>query len=99
MRRLYDLHCGAFGRRRLVTQIEFIELHAECITATATYFREAQKTSMMLRRSTREPLTFDERFALLSQEIVERDAFLTYLNAKRLLHSAALLGYGGISTN
>jgi hypothetical protein len=82
-----------------VTQIEFNALHAECIAATQTYFREAEKTSMMLGRCTREPLTFNERFALLSQEILERDAFLTYLNAKRSLHSAALLGYEGISTN
>jgi hypothetical protein len=40
----------------------------------------------MLGRCSQEPLTFKERFALLSQEILERNAFLMYMTAKRFLH-------------
>jgi hypothetical protein len=80
-------------------QADFIALRAECDTATETYLREAEKTATMLGRCTRGPLSFDERFELLSQEILERDAYLLYLHAKRFLHNAALLGYGGLSTN
>ena len=78
---------------------EFLVLLAECATATEAYFAEAEKTAVMLRICTQEPLTFDERYALLAQEILERDAYLTYMDAKRFLHRVALLGYGGISTN
>ena len=78
---------------------EFNNLLAECATATETYVREAEKTSVMLRKCTRHPLTFDERFGLLCQEILERDAFLIYLDAKRFLHNAALLGYEAMSIN
>jgi hypothetical protein len=79
-----------------VNQPEFVALHAECIAVTEAYVREAQKTSMMLGNCSQEPLTFRERFALLSQEILEKDAFLMYLAAKRSLYSTALLGYGSI---
>ena len=82
-----------------VNQVEFTALHAECVAVTETYFREAERTSVMLARCTQEPLTFKERFALVSQEIVEKDAYLMYLGAKRILHSAALLGYGALSTS
>jgi len=78
---------------------EFVALHAEYIAVTETYFREAEKTSAMLGRCTRQPLTSNERFELLSQEILERQAYLMYLGAKRFLHSAALIGYGGLSDN
>jgi hypothetical protein len=77
---------------------EFNDLIAECGSATASYFREAEKTSIMLGKCARQPLTFDERFALLTQEILERDAFLLYVDAKRFLHRAALFGYEGLST-
>ena len=75
---------------------EFITLLAECAKTTEIYFREAEKTSKMLGRCTERPLTFDERFVLLCQEIQERNAFLLYLNAKRSLHNAALCGYGAL---
>ena len=75
---------------------EFITLLAECAETTEIYLREAEKTSQMLRRCNEHPLTFDERLVLLSQEIQERDAFRLYLDAKRLLHSAALSGYGAL---
>jgi hypothetical protein len=77
----------------------FFDLVAECGEVTATYFREAEKTSVMLGKCTQRPLTFDDRFELLTQEILERDAFLIYLDAKRFLHRAALLGYEALSTN
>jgi hypothetical protein len=78
-------------------RIDFIALLAECATVSEAYFREAAKTAIMLAKCTRQPLSFDERFALLSQEILERDSYLMYLHAKRLLHSAALLGYGELA--
>jgi len=78
---------------------EFMASLAECTTATKTYFREADKTSVMLAKCSQRPLTFEDRLALLSQEIVERDAFRVYLDAKRFLHSAALRGYDGLSTD
>jgi hypothetical protein len=76
-------------------RIEFIEIIAECTAATQAYFAEAEKTTIMLRVCAEEPLTFDERFALLAQEIIERDAYLLYLDAKRFLHRAALLDMAG----
>ncbi len=72
---------------------EFLALHDKCITDLQTYLTEARKTSRMLGECTPEPLSFRKRFALLCQEIVEKDAHVMYLQAKRLLHSAALLGY------
>jgi hypothetical protein len=81
-----------------VTQIDFVASLAECTTATEIYLREAEKTSVMLGKCGRQPLTFEERLALLSQEIQERDAFRIYLDAKRFLHSAALRGYDTLST-
>jgi hypothetical protein len=78
---------------------EFITLREECAETTEIYLREAAKTSTLLGRCTEQPLTFDERFALLCQEIHERDAYLLYINTKRLLHSAALLGYGALAAS
>ena len=80
-------------------RIEFVALLAECATVTETYFKEMEKTSTMLVKCTWDPLTFDERFALLTQEILERDAYLIYLESKRRLHKAALVGYAELSTN
>jgi hypothetical protein len=82
----------------LVNQLEFDALHSECIMVTEAYVREARKTSLMLGRCMQGPLTFRERFALLSQEILEKDACAVYLAAKRLLHSTALLGYESVPT-
>jgi hypothetical protein len=92
---------GQGGTRReclKMDRTEFIDLLADCETAKETYVREAEKTSTMLAKCDREPLTFDERFALLSQEIHERDAYRIYIDAKRFLHSVALLGYGALTT-
>lgn len=82
-----------------MNRTEFVASLAECATATETYIREAEKTSIMLGKCSQQPLTFEERLALLSQEILERDAFRIYLDAKRFLHRAALLGYDGLSTD
>ncbi len=81
-----------------MTHLEFIALNDECLTAVENYFAEAEKTSEMLGKCTSSPLPFKERFALLSQEIVEKEAGLRYLEIKRLLHRAALLGYCALAT-
>ena len=73
---------------------EYLELHANYVAALRAYFVEAEKSSVMLSKCTAEPLSFTERLSLLSQEIVENDAQTNYLGIKRLLHGAALLGYG-----
>jgi hypothetical protein len=73
---------------------EFMELHASCVTALATYFVEAEKTTQMLAECSAEPLTVAARFELMSQGIVENDAHLTYLGIKSVLYNAARLGYG-----
>lgn len=78
---------------------DFMASLAECATATESYLREADKTSVMLGKCSQQPLSFDERLALLGQEILERDAFRVYLAAKRFLHRAALLGYDGLATD
>ena len=72
---------------------------AECAKTTETYIREVTKTSDMLGKCGPQPLTFEERFALLTQEILERNAFLAYLEAKRKLYRAALVGYEGLATD
>lgn len=76
-----------------MTYNEFLELHANCVAAMRAYFVEAEKSSVMLGQCTAEALSFTERLGLHSQEIVEKDAHANYLGTKRLLHSAALLGY------
>jgi hypothetical protein len=73
---------------------EFLAIHARCVTALGTYFVEAEKTTQMLAECTLDPLSFTERFKLMSQGIVENDAHSTYLSTKGLLYNAALLGYG-----
>jgi hypothetical protein len=92
-------HIGGLRRKVPVERTEFIDLLADCVAAAETYFREAEKTSVMLGKCARKPLSFDQRLALLTQEILERDAFVLYLDAKRFLHRAALLGYEALSTN
>ena len=76
-----------------MNKIEFAALHGRCTTVMNIYLAEAQKTCGMLGKSTPGPLSFMPRFALLRQEIREKNAHLIYLEAKRLLHGAALLGY------
>jgi hypothetical protein len=73
---------------------DFLKLHKHCVAALRTYFVEAETTTEMLAKCTAEPLSFAERLGLLSQEIIENDAHVIYLDTKRLLHGAVLLGYG-----
>ena len=72
---------------------EFVVLHAHCETTMQVYWTQVQKTCGMLGACMPEPLSFAQRFALLQQEITERDAHTAYGEAKRVLHAAALLGY------
>jgi hypothetical protein len=51
-------------------------------------------TATMLAKCTSEPLSFKERFDLMSQGLVENQAYLTYLGAQGLLFHAARSGYG-----
>ncbi len=78
---------------------EFITLRDECAGTAEIYIREVEKTSKMLGRCAEHPLSFDARFVLVCQEIQERHAFLLYVDAKRLLHNAALSGYGALVAN
>lgn len=73
---------------------EFKVAHDDCVTARRAYVVEAEKTAAMFAKCTSEPLSFEARFHLLSQEILENDAHLSYLGSKRVLRSAARLGYG-----
>jgi len=52
-----------------------------------SYFVQVEKTSAMLAECTAEPLTFKERFTLMSQGIVENDARLVRIPAKEIAHS------------
>ena len=77
-----------------MTNEEFQQVHADCVTAMLAYFVEAEKTTDLLAKCTAEPLSFTERLGLLSQELIENDAHENYKNTKSLLHAAARLGYG-----
>jgi hypothetical protein len=74
--------------------MEFLEVHTSCTTAMRAYLVEMEKTATMLVECTPEPLSFKERFDLMSQGIVENDAHLTYLGAKSLLFNTARSGHG-----
>ncbi|MGH9572251.1 MAG: hypothetical protein ACRD40_01800 [Candidatus Acidiferrales bacterium] len=76
---------------------EFLELHAGCVAAMRAYVVEAEKSCTLLGKCTGQPLTFEERMALLCQAITENDAHMSYLGAKSFLHGAALLGYGSLN--
>jgi hypothetical protein len=76
-----------------MNRTEFMEMHASCVTALGTYFAEAERTTQMLAECTAKPLSFSERFKLMSQGIVENDTHLTYLGTKSVLFNAARLGY------
>jgi len=76
-----------------MNHVEFLEMHANCVTAMRTYFVQVEKTSTMLAECTAEPLTFRNRFRLMSQGVVENDAHLAYLSTRSLLLEAARLGY------
>jgi hypothetical protein len=75
-------------------QTGYLELHANCLAAMRAYFVQAEITAGMLAKCGAEPLSFQERLGLISQEITERDAHVAYLGTKRLLHGVALLGFG-----
>jgi hypothetical protein len=77
-----------------MNRTEFMEMHENCVAALGTYFVEAERTATMLAQCSTEPLTFTDRFKLMSQGIVENEAHLTYLGMKSLLYRAARLGYG-----
>lgn len=77
-----------------MSHTEFMELHASCVTAMRAYFVEVERTATMLAKCTAEPLSFKERFSLMSQGIVENNTHLVYLGSKSRLLSAARLGYG-----
>lgn len=79
--------------RQRMNQAEFFEMHANYVTAMRTYFVQVEKTSTMLAECTEGPLSFRERFRLMSQGIVENDAHLAYLGARSLLFSVAQSGY------
>jgi len=72
---------------------EFLEMHTNCVTAMRTYFIQVEKTSTMLAECTGEPLSFRERFRLMSQGIAENDAHLAYLGKRSLVFTAAQTGY------
>ena len=75
--------CQAEERRRPMDCAEFTEMHANCVTAMRTYFVQVEKTSAMLAECTAEPLTLRERFKLMSQGIVEKDAHLAYFGRQK----------------
>jgi hypothetical protein len=77
-----------------VNYSEFKVAHENCVTARQAYVVEAEKTATMFAKCTAAPLSFEARFHLLSQEIVENDAHLSYLGSKRVLRTTARLGYG-----
>ena len=52
-----------------MNRAEFMDMHAECVTAMRTYFVQVEKTSTMLAECTVEPLTFAERLRLMSQAV------------------------------
>ena len=72
---------------------EFLDLHAACVTSMRSYFVEVEKSSAMLAECTAKPLPLKERLRLMSQDVIEHAAHLTYLSAKSLLLNAARLGY------
>ena len=76
-----------------MSHIEFLDLHAACITSMQSYFAEAEKSSTMLAECTARPLPLKKRLKLTAQNLVEHTAHLTYLSAKSLLLEAARLGY------
>lgn len=74
---------------------EFMGLHANCVTTLRAYFVSAENTSTMLAEMHRG--TNELHRSLMSQEMAENNAHLTYLVAKSILFSAARLGYGHLN--
>jgi hypothetical protein len=79
-----------------VDKRQFSELHTSSVKLMQSYFAAAEKTSAMLNNCTSTPLPFLKRFAILRQEIAEKDARHLYAAAKTLLHDAARLGYEAV---
>ena len=77
-----------------MTREEFLDLHASCVTALQIFFVDAEKTTQMLAGFTGEPLSFTERFKLMSQEIAEKEAHTIYVQAKGTLYEVTRFGYG-----
>ena len=75
---------------------QFSELHSSSVKLMQSYFAAAEKTSGMLNNCAPTPLPFSKRFAILRQEIAEKDARHLYAAAKQLLHDAARLGYEAV---
>jgi hypothetical protein len=80
-----------------MNQAQLLDMHAEYVTAMRMYFVEVDKTCTMLAQCGAEPMTFIERFNIMSQAIVENDAHMAYLGTRSLLLRTAQLGY--ISAN
>jgi hypothetical protein len=78
---------------------EFNELLEECENATQEYVRQAQRTSLMLGKCTMGSFTFDQRFALMKQEILELQAYRLYLASKSSLYKAALSECEALAAN
>jgi hypothetical protein len=80
----------------LMDKKQFSELHSSSVKLMQSYFAAAEKTSGMLNNCAPTPLPFSKRFAILRQEIAEKDARHLYAAAKKLLHDAARLGYEAV---
>lgn len=78
---------------------EFLKLHTSCVTAFRIYVAAAETTATMLGECTANPLPLAKRLELMLHENDENSAHRTYLSTKRLLHDAALRGYGGYSNS
>ena len=76
-----------------MNEMEFLKLHANCVTAFQGYVAEAEKTSVLLANCTAGPLPFTTRLRVALQENVENTTYSLYLDTKRLLHNVARLVY------
>jgi hypothetical protein len=77
----------------MMDQIQFDELHTSYVTALQDYVVCAEVTAGMLAECRPEPMSLLSRLRLVVQERAENEAHSAYLDLKRILHSAALLGY------
>jgi hypothetical protein len=77
----------------MMDQIQFDELHTSYVTALQDYVASAEATATMLAGCTPEPMSLLGRLKLVVQERTENEAHCAYMDLKRILHSAALMGY------
>jgi hypothetical protein len=82
-----------------VNDAEFLDLHTSCVAAFRIYVAAAETTATMLAKCTANPLPLAKRLELMLQENDENSAHRAYVGTKRLLHDAALRGYGGYSNS